>query len=155
VPWVTGCCLLVRRDCLQELGGFDEDFFLYYEDVDLCRRARARGWSVWYEPEVAVVHHRPLHRRRVPAALRVLTRHALLTYARKHWEGWQLRALACVVRAEAWLRGTWARWRDDRESARLFGELGGIAASLAARQPMAARRRLQRVVRRKEQRLDA
>ena len=42
VPWVTGCCLLVRRDCWRELGGFDEDFFLYYEDVDICRRAHRR-----------------------------------------------------------------------------------------------------------------
>src|SRR5438477_9611714 len=47
--WVTGCCLLVRRECLEDLGGLDEDFFLYYEDVDLCLRARARGWSVAYE----------------------------------------------------------------------------------------------------------
>ena len=48
--WVTGCCLLVRRDCLEQLGGFDPDFFLYYEDVDLCRRAREQGWTVAFEP---------------------------------------------------------------------------------------------------------
>src|SRR5207249_7515050 len=53
VPWVTGCCLLVRRECLEELGGLDEDYFLYYEDVDLCLRARKRGWTVWYEPNLA------------------------------------------------------------------------------------------------------
>ena len=83
--WVTGCCLLVRRECWEALGGFDEDFFLYYEDVDLCRRARAAGWSVWYEPAVRVTHFLPLHTRPVPAPLRVMTRHALLTYAAKHW----------------------------------------------------------------------
>src|SRR5207247_751778 len=43
VPWVTGCCLLVRRDCWRDLEGFAEDFFLYYDDVDLCRRASARS----------------------------------------------------------------------------------------------------------------
>src|SRR5262249_54717405 len=43
VPWVTGCCFLVRRECLRELGGLDEDYFLYYEDVDFCRRARDAG----------------------------------------------------------------------------------------------------------------
>src|SRR5262249_18505937 len=47
VDWVTGCCLLVRRTCWEDLGGLDGDFFLYYEDVDLCRRARRHGWAVW------------------------------------------------------------------------------------------------------------
>ena len=88
VPWLTGCCVLLRRDCYEQLAGFDEDFFLYYEDVDLCRRATERGWSVWYEPALTVTHHRPLHARSVPAHLRLFTRHASLTYARKHWPGW-------------------------------------------------------------------
>jgi len=57
VPWVTGGCLLVRRDCFEQLRGMDESFFLYYEDVDFCQRARAIGWSVWYEPELRVTHH--------------------------------------------------------------------------------------------------
>ena len=39
VDWVTGCCMFVRRDCFADLGGLDANFFLYYEDVDLCRRA--------------------------------------------------------------------------------------------------------------------
>ena len=38
VSWVTGCCLLLRRACLQDLNGLDEEYFLYYEDVDLCLR---------------------------------------------------------------------------------------------------------------------
>ena len=85
VDWVTGCCLLLRGDCLRDLGGLDEEFFLYYEDVDLCRRARARGWSVWYEPNLTIVHHHPLHQRSVPAVLRMVTRHSLMIYAAKHW----------------------------------------------------------------------
>src|SRR5262245_14326977 len=46
VDWVSGCGLLVRRQVLAELDGLDPAFFLYYEDVDLCRRARSRGWEV-------------------------------------------------------------------------------------------------------------
>jgi GT2 family glycosyltransferase len=146
VPWVTGCCLLVRRDCLQDLGGFDEDFFLYYEDVDLCQRARARGWSVWYEPALRVVHHEPLHQRAVSPHLRLLTRHSLLTYGLKHWAGWQVRLLASIVQVEAWLRRSWARWQGDARAAGLFVELGLLAGELANHSRQAARRRLRRVV---------
>jgi GT2 family glycosyltransferase len=153
VPWVTGCCLLLRRDCLEQLGGLDPDYFLYYEDVDLCRRARALGWSVWFEPGLRVVHHNPLHRRVVPPHLRLFTRHALLTYAAKHWPTWQLQVLAGVVRLEAWLRRRWAGRRGDARAAQLFGELGALAADLARGRPLQARRRLDRVVRREEERL--
>jgi GT2 family glycosyltransferase len=151
VPWVSGCCLLVRRDCFADLGGFGGDFFLYYEDVDLCRRAWGRGWSVWYEPALTLVHHRPLHTRRVPAHLRLLTRHGLLTYAARHWPGWQLRLLAAVVRAEACGRGLLAGWRGDRTAAGLFADLGRLARDLAGRRRRAVRRLLERVVRREEE----
>jgi GT2 family glycosyltransferase len=155
VAWVTGCCLLVRRDCLRDLGGLDDRFFLYYEDVDLCRRARDRGWEVWYEPALHVVHHHPLHARAVPPVMRLVTRHALLTYASKHWPAWQLWLLAGIVRAEARLRRWWARWRGDPEAAACFAELGTLAADMADGRPGRARRRLRRVVRRAEGRVGA
>ena len=104
VDWVTGGCLLVRRDCFAKLGGLDESLFLYYEDVDFCRRAADAGWSVWYDPGLEVTHHWPLHARRVPAPLRLMTRHALLTYARKHWSRWKATGLAGMLWAEAGLR---------------------------------------------------
>lgn len=152
VPWVTGCCLLVRGACLRDLDGFDRRFFLYYEDVDLCRRARARGWSVWYEPRLRAVHHTPLHGRAVAPLLRLITRHALLTYAARHWTAWQLRVLAGVVRAEAWVRRLWASWRGETGAAALFRELGALAADCAAGRPRRARRRLARAVRAEEER---
>jgi GT2 family glycosyltransferase len=150
VPWVTGCCLLLRRTCLVDLGGLDEAFFLYYEDVDLCRRARAHGWSVWYEPALKAVHHRPLHLRAVPPALRLLTRHALLTYGARHWPAWQGRMLAGVVRVEAWVRRALARWRGDGRAAGVFAQMGAIARDFLAGDARAARCRLEGVVRRLE-----
>lgn len=57
VDWVSGACLAARREVLEELGGFDERFFMYFEDADLCRRARQAGWKVFYLPRVQVVHH--------------------------------------------------------------------------------------------------
>jgi GT2 family glycosyltransferase len=54
---VTGACLMVRSDLFRELGGFDEGFRNGYEDVDLCLRARAKGWKVWYCADSVVMHH--------------------------------------------------------------------------------------------------
>jgi GT2 family glycosyltransferase len=144
VAWATGCCLLVRRDCWQELGGFDEDFFLYYEDVDLCRRARAAGWTVWYDPAVRVTHFRPLHTRPVPAPLRVMTRHALLTYGAKHWPNWQFRLLGWAVWGEAWLRQLLALGRGQGDAAGHFVRLRALAADLLRGRGLRARHRLLR-----------
>jgi len=55
--WVSGACLMARRAALEAVGGFDEGFFLYEEDADLCRRVRAAGWLVRFTP-AAVVRHR-------------------------------------------------------------------------------------------------
>lgn len=54
--WASGACLLVRRDLLERIGGFDEDFFMYCEDVDLCRRLWDLGQSVVYTPSVVCTH---------------------------------------------------------------------------------------------------
>jgi N-acetylglucosaminyl-diphospho-decaprenol L-rhamnosyltransferase len=56
VDWVSGACMIVRRRVLEEIGPADERFFMYFEDADLCRRAREAGWSVYYLPGVEVVH---------------------------------------------------------------------------------------------------
>lgn len=54
--WASGACLLVRRDVLEEIGGFDERFFMYCEDVDLCRRIWDAGHVVRYTPAVTCTH---------------------------------------------------------------------------------------------------
>ena len=56
VDWVTGACLLVRRELFEQLGGFDEAFFLYSEEVDLLYRAAQLGAETWYDPAAEVVH---------------------------------------------------------------------------------------------------
>lgn len=58
VAWVTGACMLVRRDDFERAGGFDENYFLYFEDADLCRRLRLEGGRVIYHPGFSAVHRR-------------------------------------------------------------------------------------------------
>lgn len=58
VPWVTGSSLLVRREAFEAVGGFDENFFLYFEDADLCLRLGEKIGPIWYDPTVTVIHDR-------------------------------------------------------------------------------------------------
>lgn len=57
VDWLFAACILVRREALEKVGYFDDRFFLYYEDLDLCRRFWERGYEVWYLPKVELVHY--------------------------------------------------------------------------------------------------
>ncbi len=54
--WVSGACMLIRREALEGIDGLDERFFLYREDMDLCKRLREAGWDVRYEPAAIVSH---------------------------------------------------------------------------------------------------
>lgn len=56
VDWVSGACMLVRRAAFTEVGGFDNRFFLYAEEVDLCYTLRQRAWETWYTPAARVLH---------------------------------------------------------------------------------------------------
>lgn len=56
VDWVPGAFLIIRADALAKVGYFDEQFFLYYEEVDLCRRLDAAGYEISYWPQIEVVH---------------------------------------------------------------------------------------------------
>ncbi len=57
VDWVSGSCLLVKKEMLDKIGLLDENYFMYAEDVDLCYRAKKAGWKVVYFPEVTFVHY--------------------------------------------------------------------------------------------------
>lgn len=54
--WVPGAFSIIRPKALQEAGAFDDRFFLYYEEVDLCKRIKAAGYEIWYWPDIQVIH---------------------------------------------------------------------------------------------------
>ncbi len=92
VDWASGACLLVRGEALAQVGGFDEAFFMYFEDNDLCLRLREAGWRVFYCPQVSITHLGGQSLKQNPAAQRAY-RDSLAAFYRKHY-GWP---------AQAWL----------------------------------------------------
>jgi N-acetylglucosaminyl-diphospho-decaprenol L-rhamnosyltransferase len=82
--WVSASCLLARREALAAVGGFDEGFFLYEEDVDLCQRLRQAGWRVLFTPAAQVVHHLGRSMARAPERARLEYHRSHLRYYRKH-----------------------------------------------------------------------
>ncbi|MHA1855125.1 MAG: glycosyltransferase family 2 protein [Promethearchaeota archaeon] len=56
VDWVSGCCLLIRRKVYDQIGGMDEKFFLFNEEVDWCLRASKQGWKTYYHPDAKIIH---------------------------------------------------------------------------------------------------
>jgi GT2 family glycosyltransferase len=82
IDWVSGACLLVRRDVLERVGGWDEGFFLYCEDIDLCKRLRDAGVGIRFEPSAVAVHAGGASAPR--AALLPTLASSRIRYAQKH-----------------------------------------------------------------------
>lgn len=56
VDWVSGAALIIRRDLFEKIGGFDEKFFMYFEDMDICRRVKELGYKIWFLKNYSVTH---------------------------------------------------------------------------------------------------
>lgn len=84
VDWVVGAALLVRRAAIEEVGGFDEGYFMYSEELDWCKRARAAGWAVAYLPGAVVLHHEGKSSEQNPAARHIRFHTSRVRYFRKH-----------------------------------------------------------------------
>lgn len=119
VDWIEGCCMLLRPQALEAVGGLDEDYFLYYEEVDLCQRLWRAGWRVRVVPTVYVRH---------PKATGQLPAHYYYYMTRNGYRFWAknfgVRTVVLnveTVRATLWLAAVAivsmllpARWREVR-----------------------------------------
>lgn len=127
VDWVSGACIIARRRTLEDISPLDERFFLYFEDADLCRRAREAGWPVYYLPNVEVSHHTGGSSRSHLRAVWLLHQSAFL-YHRKHDAHGPLNLYSAVV-----LIGL---------TARALVKLVSLAAGITATRIRARRRRV-------------
>jgi N-acetylglucosaminyl-diphospho-decaprenol L-rhamnosyltransferase len=79
--WVSGTAMAVRREAFEQVGGFDESYFMYVEDVDLCWRLTKAGWSVLVVPEASVMHHIGGSSRHRPISMSVAHHRSLWRFA--------------------------------------------------------------------------
>lgn len=109
VSWIVGACVLLRRDALEQLGGLDEDFFFYYEDVDLGLKLKKAGLVSYFAPDARVIHHEKKSSELSsvkPLTLFHLYRGRLLL-ARKHYR-WAFPFTKWAIALELWQKkGKW------------------------------------------------
>jgi GT2 family glycosyltransferase len=98
VDWVTGACFLINKKAFEAVGGFDSDYFLYFEETDFCHRLNKIGWLCMFDPSVSIGHLNPLQNRTTSPVIRIYTRHGRLLFFRKTrpvWEFWVMCMLVC------------------------------------------------------------
>jgi GT2 family glycosyltransferase len=127
VDWVPGAFSIVRREALAKTGLFDPAFFLYYEEVDLCRRVKAAGFRVLYWPDVVVTHIggesgrqlRSLKFSKTGAQVVLWRMRATLLYYRKHHgsQAWLAKVLEESIYRLRWMRNRFSKSAARRERA--------------------------------------
>ncbi|TAK23158.1 MAG: glycosyltransferase family 2 protein [Chloroflexota bacterium] len=108
-----GAVMLARRSCLDRIGGFDESFFMYSEEIDLSWRARAAGFQVWYTPTAAFAHHSGAATAQFRGPMRVALRRSRGQFFDKHY-GQSFRVADRMIAAVGLVRGVIRDVRDVR-----------------------------------------
>lgn len=97
VDAITGCFWLVRREALEEVGLLDEDFFMYAEDIDWCRRFNQKGWKVAMNPAAETIHHGAASSKNAPVHFYLAMQQARLKYWKKHHGSFSYFWLICIT----------------------------------------------------------
>lgn len=85
VDWLSGAALLIRRELLDEIGGLDERFFMYCEDVDIAYRAKQKGWRAVYYPGVSIIHARARSSDKKPNRMIIEFHKSMYRFFKKHY----------------------------------------------------------------------
>ena len=97
VDWVSGSCFMARRSTWDSIAGFDEAYFMFAEDVDLCWRAKRAGWRVGFVPDARVVHVQGVSVSQHPYRMLVAHHRSLLRFSSRSTEGWRRLLLPLVA----------------------------------------------------------
>ncbi|MFP4346594.1 MAG: glycosyltransferase family 2 protein [Anaerolineales bacterium] len=109
LDWVQGAAMLVRRSVIEEVGGFDEAFFMYSEELDWCRRIKEAGWEIVYYPEARIIHHEGKSSEQVVPARHIYFQSSKIHYTRKYHGPFMAELL------RLWLLGQYV-WQMGNES---------------------------------------
>jgi N-acetylglucosaminyl-diphospho-decaprenol L-rhamnosyltransferase len=91
VDWLVGAALMIRREAWQQVGPLDESYFMYFEELDWCRRSRAAGWEIHYVPTAQVIHYEGKSSEQVLAARTIRFQRSKVRYFCKYYgAGWAL-----------------------------------------------------------------
>ena len=85
VDWLSGACLMIKREVLEQIGLFDEDFFMYCEDIDICYRSKQAGWKNFYYPHAKVIHYIGRGKKKVSIKSIIFHHISMYKFFRKHY----------------------------------------------------------------------
>jgi GT2 family glycosyltransferase len=119
VDWLSGACMLLRRDALAAAGVLDERYFMYFEDTDLCRRLWRAGWQVVFWPAVEVIHEGGASARGHEGRLSVEHRRSALIYFSTHHAGVVYGVVRAITVAAALARAVQSLLHRRREGLRV------------------------------------
>jgi len=118
VGWLSGACLLVRREAFEQIGGFDERYFMYMEDVDLGDRLGRAGWQNVYAPSAEILHDKGHATGRDPARNLAAHHESTWTYLSDRHSGWRRSPLRWTMRGALVVRSRLVVRRSRREMRR-------------------------------------
>ena len=108
VGWLSGACLIVRKDAYDSIGGFDPSYFMYFEDVDLGARLSRAGWRNLYDPSATVVHTGAHSTSKSARRMQRVHHDSAYLYLSRKYAGWYLAPLRWVLRIGLDLRHLWS-----------------------------------------------
>lgn len=103
VDWVGGCCLLIKREVVEQIGLMDESLFMYCEETDWCLRLHKAGWQVWVEPSAEIMHYGGRSSAQISQKCEQTLRRSKTSYFRKHNGPVQACVLAGLLASKSWI----------------------------------------------------
>ncbi|MEP6957161.1 MAG: glycosyltransferase [Nitrospirota bacterium] len=109
VPWVKGAVLAMRREAFKAVGGFDESFFMYFEDADLCYRMKKAGWEIHFTAATTIIHVGGASTDQVRTDMAVQLLHSTDLFYQRHSSRWSIGIMRIMLKSvmlAKWIGGT-------------------------------------------------